>query len=67
LITEKKLKINTFLVLGFVGIAVTFLLQMLIILVFKQNFENWWVFYIVWFVFLFIGIGVAINKKDQKK
>jgi L-asparagine transporter-like permease len=54
-------------VLGFVGIAVTFLLQMLIILVFKQNFENWWVFYIVWFVFLFIGIGVAINKKDQKK
>ena len=62
----EKMNINPFLVLGFVGISVTFLIQMLIIFVLNQNFENWWVFYIVWFVFLFIGIGKKISGKNKQ-
>jgi hypothetical protein len=58
---------NPFLAIGFTGIAVTFLLQMIIIIVFNQQMENWWIFYIVWFVFLSIGIGKHfVNKKKVK-
>ncbi len=61
------MKNNPFLTIGFVGIAVTFLLQMIIIFAFNQQMENWWIFYIVWFVFLSIGIGKNfVNKKKVK-
>lgn len=60
------MKNNPFLTIGFVGIAVTFLLQ-IIIFAFNQQMENWWIFYIVWFVFLSIGIGKNfVNKKKVK-
>jgi hypothetical protein len=61
------MKNNPFLTIGFVGIAVTFLLQMIIIIAFNNQMENWWIFYVVWFVFLSIGIGKHfVNKKKVK-
>jgi hypothetical protein len=58
---------NPFLKIGFVGVAVTFLLQMIIIIAFNQQMENWWIFYLVWFVFLLIGVGKHfVNKKKVK-
>jgi len=58
---------NPFITIGFVGVAVTFLLQMIIILAFNQQMENWWIFYIVWFLFLSIGIGKHFIKKNKSK
>jgi hypothetical protein len=58
---------NSFLTIGFIGIAVTFLLQMIIIIALNEKMENWWIFYIVWFVFLSIGVGKHfVNKKKVK-
>ncbi len=58
---------NPFLTIGFVGIAVTFLLQIIIIIALNEQMENWWIFYIVWFVFLSIGVGKHfVNKKKVK-
>ena len=61
------MKNNPFLTIGCVGIAVTFLLQMIIILFFNQQMENWWIFYIVWFVFLTIGVGKHLANKKKVK
>jgi hypothetical protein len=61
------MSINPFLILGFIGIAVTFLLQLIIIFILDKQFDNWWVFYIAWFVFLIIGIGRILRKKDKQK
>jgi len=58
---------NPFLMIGFVGIALTFLLQMIIIIAFNQQMENWWVFYTVWFLFLLIGIGKHFANKKKVK
>jgi hypothetical protein len=56
---------NRFVIIGFVGIAVTFLLQMIIIVILDQQMDNWWIFYIVWFVFLSIGIGKYFLRKKN--
>ncbi|MBT8378482.1 MAG: hypothetical protein KJN64_04575 [Ignavibacteria bacterium] len=58
---------NAFLTIGFVGVAVTFLLQMIIIIILNQRMENWWIFYLVWFIFLSIGIGTHFANKKKKK
>jgi hypothetical protein len=58
---------NLFLKIGFAGIAITFLLQMIIIIVINQRMENWWIFYFVWFVFLSIGISKIFLKNKKVK
>jgi hypothetical protein len=56
---------NPFLILGFVGIAVTFSLQLIIIYILDNKFGNWWVFYAAWFVFLLIGIVRTLKKRKN--
>jgi hypothetical protein len=63
----RGMKDSPFLMLGFVGIAVTFLLQLIIVFLLDKQFDSWWAFYSAWFLFLFIGIGKILARKNKQK
>ena len=60
---------NTFFALGVVGITITALLNLFLATVLNLDVSNWWVYYIVWIVFLTIGLAhkAEENKNQQKK
>lgn len=60
---------NTFFALGVVGITITVLLNLFLATVLNLDVSNWWVYYIVWIVFLTIGLArkAEENKNQQKK
>jgi hypothetical protein len=53
------LKKNPFFILGIVGIAVTAFIHIMLSMMLDQNPMNMFIYYIVWGVFLIIGIGKA--------
>jgi len=61
------MKKNPFLTIGLTGILITGALNLFMVFVLEQSFENWWVFYIVWFVFLIIGFGQSKRKEQKEK
>ena len=59
------LKKNPFLILGIVGLAVTVFIHIMLSMMLDQNPMNMFIYYIVWGVFLIIGIGKQVKDKRQ--
>jgi hypothetical protein len=59
------LKKNPFFILGIVGIAVTAFIHIMLSMMLDQNPMNMFIYYIVWGVFLIIGIGKRVKDKRQ--
>lgn len=55
---------NTFIVIGAIGLSVTFTIHILLTIS-NADFTFMFTFYIVWIAFLFIGIGQFIKSKHQ--
>ena len=54
---------NTNLILGITGLVLTLFIHIFLSIFSNVNFTYMFTFYIVWIVFLAIGIGQAIRKK----
>lgn len=52
---KKKLTKNHFLILGAVGFLITLIIN-LVLIVLYENASGYWVYYIIWIVFIILGI-----------
>jgi hypothetical protein len=59
------LKKNPFFILGIVGIAATAFIHIMLSMMLEENPMNMFIYYIVWGVFLIIGIGKRVKDKRQ--
>lgn len=61
------MKINPFLTIGLIGLLITVIINLSMVFAADAEVSSWWVFYIVWFVFLIIGIGQSVKKNKNNK
>ncbi|HEY7751165.1 MAG TPA: hypothetical protein VH917_02645 [Ignavibacteriaceae bacterium] len=59
------MKKNPFLTIGLLGLLITVIINISMIFTADADVSSWWVFYIVWFVFLIIGIGQYFKQKKR--
>jgi len=59
------MKKNPFLTIGIIGLLITAIINLSLVFTTDSDVSGWWVFYIVWFVFLIIGIGQTFKKNKN--
>ena len=57
---------NNFLKIGLTGLFITFIINVILILSTDITIASMMAFYIVWIVFIFIGIGQSLTKKHKE-
>lgn len=64
-------KKHPFLLMGTIGLAVTAAINMFNVYVLGVGGDSWWSawfpFYVVWFTFLIIGMGLSAKNGDKSK
>ena len=57
---------NSFLVIGITGFFITLVLNIILVLSTDISFMSMMAFYVVWIVFIIIGIGQGVSRKHKR-